>query len=111
MNAPVIVRSRGTFRNEVEAGPHRFVLDEPLSCVSASEPLPAMTPPLPAVLAATVKAIPREPTTSAPLRVELVFRPVPTEAVVVTSLVACAIATPMPTKPTPTPVASDCACE
>ena len=27
--APVIVRSRGNFRNEVQAGPHRFVLDEP----------------------------------------------------------------------------------
>ena len=27
--APVLVKSRGTFRTEVEAGPHRFVLDEP----------------------------------------------------------------------------------
>jgi putative redox protein len=26
---PVVVRSRGSFRTEVEAGPHRFVLDEP----------------------------------------------------------------------------------
>ncbi len=26
---PVVLRSRGTFRNEVEAGPHRFVMDEP----------------------------------------------------------------------------------
>jgi putative redox protein len=41
MNAPVIVRSRGTFRNEVEAGPHRFVLDEPLSAGgTASGPTP-----------------------------------------------------------------------
>lgn len=31
MAAPVVVRSRGTFVNEVEAGPHRFVLDEPVS--------------------------------------------------------------------------------
>jgi putative redox protein len=29
--APVIVRSRGNFRNEVQAGPHRFILDEPSS--------------------------------------------------------------------------------
>ena len=27
----MIVRSRGNFRNEVQAGPHRFVLDEPPS--------------------------------------------------------------------------------
>jgi uncharacterized OsmC-like protein len=27
--APVVVRSRGSFRVEVEAGPHRWVLDEP----------------------------------------------------------------------------------
>jgi putative redox protein len=26
---PVLLRSRGSFRTEVEAGPHRFVLDEP----------------------------------------------------------------------------------
>lgn len=26
---PVVVRSRGSFHTEVEAGPHRFVLDEP----------------------------------------------------------------------------------
>jgi len=31
MTAPVVVRSRGTFRTEVEAGSHRFVLDEPAS--------------------------------------------------------------------------------
>jgi putative redox protein len=29
MLAPVIVRSRGSFVNEVEAGPHKFVFDEP----------------------------------------------------------------------------------
>ena len=26
---PVVLRSRGSFRTEVEAGPHRWVLDEP----------------------------------------------------------------------------------
>jgi putative redox protein len=30
MATPVVLRSRGSFRNEVEAGPHRFVLDEPV---------------------------------------------------------------------------------
>jgi len=29
MGTPVVLRSRGSFRNEVEAGPHRWVLDEP----------------------------------------------------------------------------------
>lgn len=29
MGMPVVLRSRGSFRNEVEAGPHRWVLDEP----------------------------------------------------------------------------------
>jgi len=29
MTAPVIIRSRAPFRSEVEAGPHRWVLDEP----------------------------------------------------------------------------------
>ena len=31
MTAPVVARSRGSFRTEVEAGSHRFVLDEPES--------------------------------------------------------------------------------
>jgi putative redox protein len=31
MSAPVVVRGRGSFRSEVEAGPHRFVIDEPSS--------------------------------------------------------------------------------
>jgi uncharacterized OsmC-like protein len=31
MTTPVILHSRGSFRTEVEAGPHRFVLDEPES--------------------------------------------------------------------------------
>jgi len=31
MAAPVIVRSHGSFVNEVEAGSHRFTLDEPTS--------------------------------------------------------------------------------
>lgn len=29
MGQPVVLRSRGSFRTEVEAGPHRWVLDEP----------------------------------------------------------------------------------
>jgi putative redox protein len=29
MAMPVVLHSRGSFRTEVEAGPHRFVLDEP----------------------------------------------------------------------------------
>jgi len=29
MTTPVILHARGSFRTEVEAGPHRFVLDEP----------------------------------------------------------------------------------
>jgi putative redox protein len=29
MGMPVVLRSKGTFRNEVEAGPHRWILDEP----------------------------------------------------------------------------------
>lgn len=27
---PVVVHSRGAFRSEVEAGPHKFILDEPV---------------------------------------------------------------------------------
>ncbi|HEX3581630.1 MAG TPA: OsmC family protein [Thermoanaerobaculia bacterium] len=30
MTTPVTVRSRGAFRSDVEAGPHRFVIDEPV---------------------------------------------------------------------------------
>lgn len=30
MGKPVVLRSHGSFRNEVEAGPHRWVLDEPV---------------------------------------------------------------------------------
>lgn len=29
MTTPVMLRARGSFRTEVEAGPHRWVLDEP----------------------------------------------------------------------------------
>ena len=29
MTTPVLLRSRGSFHTEVEAGPHRFVIDEP----------------------------------------------------------------------------------
>ena len=31
MTAPVVVRTRGSFHTEVEAGPHKFVFDEPES--------------------------------------------------------------------------------
>jgi uncharacterized OsmC-like protein len=34
---PVVIRSRGSFRNEVEAGPHNFVLDEPVSAGGTDE--------------------------------------------------------------------------
>jgi uncharacterized OsmC-like protein len=30
MTTPVTLRSRGAFRTDVEAGPHRFVMDEPV---------------------------------------------------------------------------------
>lgn len=35
--APVVVRSRGSFRSEVEVGPHRFVLDEPVDVGGGGE--------------------------------------------------------------------------
>ena len=35
--APVVVKLRGTFRAEVEAGPHTFVLDEPADAGGAGE--------------------------------------------------------------------------
>ena len=75
------------------------------------DPLPATTPPLPAVLAATVALMPCEPTVRSPVRVDSVSSPVPTDVLVVTLLDASATATPIPMKPTPTPVASDCVCE
>lgn len=28
---PVVLRTRGSYRTEVEAGPHRFIMDEPAS--------------------------------------------------------------------------------
>jgi uncharacterized OsmC-like protein len=37
MTAPVIIRSRAPFRCEVEAGPHRWVLDEPEMAGGANE--------------------------------------------------------------------------
>lgn len=37
MALPVVVRSRGSFRSEVEAGPHRFVLDEPVDVGGGAE--------------------------------------------------------------------------
>jgi uncharacterized OsmC-like protein len=37
MTAPVIIRSRAPFRTEVEAGPHRWILDEPTDAGGANE--------------------------------------------------------------------------
>ncbi|HET7436957.1 MAG TPA: OsmC family protein [Thermoanaerobaculia bacterium] len=37
MGTPVTLRSRGSFRTEVEAGPHRFVIDEPASAGGGGE--------------------------------------------------------------------------
>jgi putative redox protein len=37
MTSPVVLRSRGSFRTEVEAGPHKFVLDEPVDAGGAGE--------------------------------------------------------------------------
>ncbi len=37
MTTPVTLHSQGTFRNEVEAGPHRFVIDEPVDAGGAGE--------------------------------------------------------------------------
>lgn len=34
---PVILHSRGSFRTEVEAGPHKFVLDEPVDAGGGGE--------------------------------------------------------------------------
>ena len=33
----VVLRSRGSFRTEVEAGPHRFVMDEPVTAGGGGE--------------------------------------------------------------------------
>ena len=37
MTAPVIIRSRAPFRTEVEAGPHRWILDEPTEAGGGNE--------------------------------------------------------------------------
>lgn len=37
MSTPVVLRSRGSFRNEVEAGPHRWLLDEPADAGGSGE--------------------------------------------------------------------------
>lgn len=37
MGQPVVVRSKGSFRNEVEAGRHRFVVDEPVQAGGQDE--------------------------------------------------------------------------
>jgi len=34
---PVVLRSRGSFRTEVEAGPHRWILDEPVEVGGGGE--------------------------------------------------------------------------
>jgi len=36
-SAPVVLRGRGSFRTEVEAGPHRWVLDEPVDVGGGAE--------------------------------------------------------------------------
>lgn len=37
MAAPVFIRARGSFRTEVQAGKHQFVLDEPISADGGDE--------------------------------------------------------------------------
>jgi len=37
MTTPVTLHARGSFRTEVEAGPHRFVLDEPVDAGGQGE--------------------------------------------------------------------------
>jgi len=37
MTLPVLLHARGSFRTEVEAGPHRFVLDEPADAGGGGE--------------------------------------------------------------------------
>jgi putative redox protein len=37
MTEPVTLHSHGSFRNEVEAGPHRFIIDEPASAGGGGE--------------------------------------------------------------------------
>jgi putative redox protein len=37
MTLPVIIRSHGSFRTEIEAGPHHLVADEPLSAGGTAE--------------------------------------------------------------------------
>ena len=37
MSAPVIIRSNAPFRCEVEAGPHRWILDEPIESGGTNE--------------------------------------------------------------------------
>ncbi|HYC60886.1 MAG TPA: OsmC family protein [Thermoanaerobaculia bacterium] len=37
MGKPVVLRSRGSFRTEVEAGPHQWVLDEPVDAGGGGE--------------------------------------------------------------------------
>ncbi len=37
MTKPVVLRSRGSFRTEVEAGPHRWVMDEPVDVGGGGE--------------------------------------------------------------------------
>lgn len=37
VTSPVVLHARGSFRTEVEAGPHRFVLDEPAGAGGGGE--------------------------------------------------------------------------
>lgn len=37
MGQPVVLRARGSFRTEVEAGPHQWVLDEPVDAGGGGE--------------------------------------------------------------------------
>jgi len=37
MTTPVMLHAHGSFRTEVEAGPHRFVMDEPLEAGGTAE--------------------------------------------------------------------------
>jgi putative redox protein len=37
MGTPVVLRARGSFRNEVEAGPHRWIIDEPADAGGSGE--------------------------------------------------------------------------
>ena len=77
-----------------------------VSAVVAVELFPAITPPLPAVVEATLVLAPVAITTRAPARSGALVMPVPRLAVVATAAVDVASTPPMPTKPPAMPVAS-----